>query len=92
MVPGSLSRMHGSIQGILNELAPFEPVVVYQFGSTAQDRERGDSDLDLALLSRQTCEPYDVFEAAQRIASLVGRDVDMKSGGRCSRKRVWGKP
>ena len=64
-------------QYILDEIARFEPAIVYHFGSSVEGRERKDSDLDLAFYSRFDCDPYEVFTAAQRIARVVHRDVDL---------------
>jgi predicted nucleotidyltransferase len=64
-------------RAVLLELERFAPIVVYVFGSAAQGRERADSDIDLAFLAAQACPPYDVFMASQRIATIVGRDVDL---------------
>jgi len=65
------------VQEILSLLSRFDPVVVYQFGSTTAGSEHPESDLDLAFFSQSTCDPYDVFLVAQDIAGIVGRDVDL---------------
>ena len=58
-------------------LAPFAPAVVYVFGSTVTGRQRADSDVDVAFLPARECDPYEVFQAAQQLASMLGREVDL---------------
>lgn len=63
---------------IERELRAFQPGAVYLFGSCAEDRMRDDSDLDLAFLPQSgPCDPVEVFEAAQRLASQLNREVDL---------------
>jgi len=56
-----------------------DPLAIYHFGSSAGDaaRVRADSDIDLAFLAVRPCDPYRVFEAAQEIARMAGREVDL---------------
>ena len=69
--------MQNHYEQIIRELAPFEPVVIYHFGSSAKGQTHAGSDVDLAFYSRRPADPCKVFDAAQRIAELVGRDVDL---------------
>ncbi|MFZ4768089.1 MAG: type VII toxin-antitoxin system MntA family adenylyltransferase antitoxin, partial [Roseimicrobium sp.] len=63
---------------IERELAAFQPSAIYLFGSCATEQHRVESDLDLAFLPQSgPCDPMEVFEAAQRIAELVSREVDL---------------
>ena len=64
---------------VLECLAPFRPVVTYLFGSQAEGRGRPDSDVDLAFLPPHGCSPgaLEVFTAAQRLAEILNRDVDL---------------
>lgn len=47
------------------------------FGSTAENRERKDSDIDIAYLSDTTLGNYERFLLAQDLANIVHRDVDL---------------
>lgn len=63
---------------IERELRGFQPGAIYLFGSCAGNRMRYDSDLDLAFLPQSgPCDPVEVFEAAQRMASQLNREVDL---------------
>jgi predicted nucleotidyltransferase len=62
---------------VLAELADFEPWVVYLHGSQATGRARPDSDVDLAILGPRPLDPYARFLAAGRLATRLGRDVDL---------------
>jgi len=50
---------------------------IYVFGSVAEGRARDDSDLDLAFLAERAQDTVVVFDAAQAIASRLGRYVDL---------------
>jgi predicted nucleotidyltransferase len=65
-------------------LRRFTPAVAYLFGSTVSGRTRSDSDVDIAFLPSAQCDPYEVFLAAQEIASALGRDVDLVDLSRAS--------
>jgi predicted nucleotidyltransferase len=47
------------------------------YGSHAQGRNRADSDLDIAVLFESPLEPVAVFDAAARLASVIGTSVDL---------------
>jgi len=51
--------------------------LIIVFGSAARGRLRPDSDIDLAFLSKYEFSPYDVFMAAQELAGILDRDVDL---------------
>jgi len=61
-----------------------DPVAIYHFGSSAgdPDRVRADSDIDLAFFAARPCDPYRVFQTAQEIARMAGREVDLVDLGR----------
>lgn len=50
---------------------------VYQFGSAGTPYERPSSDVDLAFLADQPQDPVRTWNAAQEIATCLGRDVDL---------------
>lgn len=65
-------------------LGEFEPAVVYLFGSAGKGRLAASSDVDIAFLPRRRCDPMAVFDAAQRLAGDLGRDVDLIDLSRAS--------
>lgn len=67
-------QLHTVIAILRQELDPF---LIYLFGSAARKQLRTDSDIDLAFLSVQTRDGYEVFVVAQQIAALLGREVDL---------------
>ena len=52
-------------------------IAVYLYGSFAHGQPRPDSDVDLAVLTRQPVPQERLFEMALDLAGLVGRDVDL---------------
>jgi predicted nucleotidyltransferase len=58
-------------------LAVFDPAVIYLFGSFASSRVRPDSDIDIAFLPTVSVDPVDCFEASNRLADQLGRQVDL---------------
>lgn len=62
---------------VLRTLASFQPIAVYLFGSMATGSARADSDVDLAFLPAESVKPLDCFNAAQELAELLGREVDL---------------
>jgi predicted nucleotidyltransferase len=61
-----------------------ELLAVYVFGSTVTGGERPASDLDLAFLAARSPSADETFSAAQELASLAGRDVDLVDLARAS--------
>jgi predicted nucleotidyltransferase len=57
--------------------AETEIAAVYLFGSAAAGRLRPDSDVDIAFLGAGAVDPIVAYDAAQRLASRLGRDVDL---------------
>jgi predicted nucleotidyltransferase len=59
------------------ELACFKPAAIYLFGSASRRTLRTDSDLDIAFLPQQACDVVAVFDASQRLANALGREIDL---------------
>jgi predicted nucleotidyltransferase len=51
--------------------------VIYFFGSSVKNTMREDSDIDIAFLSEKSVDPFDLFLLSQKLADLVGREVDL---------------
>jgi predicted nucleotidyltransferase len=64
-----------AIQSFLEER--FDLDALWEFGSRAEDRARADSDLDLAALFARSPSAAELLDARERLASLVGIDVDL---------------
>jgi predicted nucleotidyltransferase len=52
-------------------------VAVYRFGSTVAQRTHAQSDIDIAFLAATRIDPVDRFALQEKLASRVGRDVDL---------------
>jgi len=52
-------------------------IALYRFGSQAKGTARPDSDVDLAILSREPIPNLRRFELAQELATQLHRDVDL---------------
>lgn len=52
-------------------------IAVYRFGTWGTVAERTDSDLDLAVLTRQRLPAAQSWEIAQQLVMLAGRNVDL---------------
>lgn len=61
-------------QLLIKHLSPY---LLILFGSRAENRDRADSDYDIAFLSDQKFSPYDLYMIAQRLASILNQDVDL---------------
>ena len=59
---------------LIDKLAPD---LILVFGSASTGNFREDSDLDIAFLADTEIDPYQVYQIAQELASLFGRDVDL---------------
>ncbi|MGM0410798.1 MAG: type VII toxin-antitoxin system MntA family adenylyltransferase antitoxin [Bacillota bacterium] len=53
------------------------PDLIYVFGSYAKNKERKNSDIDLAFLSEKEIDEYQLFLLAQKLADKVGKEVDL---------------
>jgi predicted nucleotidyltransferase len=51
--------------------------VIYLFGSSVKNTMREDSDIDIAFLSEKSVDTFDLFLLSQKLADLVGREVDL---------------
>ncbi|MFM8804537.1 MAG: type VII toxin-antitoxin system MntA family adenylyltransferase antitoxin, partial [Planctomycetia bacterium] len=69
---------------VIARLAEFEPAVVYLFGSAVRNELGPSSDIDIAFLPDRPCDPVAVYDAAQRLAGDLGRDVDLVDLSRAS--------
>ncbi|MGL5088686.1 MAG: type VII toxin-antitoxin system MntA family adenylyltransferase antitoxin [Cetobacterium sp.] len=65
------------IDTIINLLENFECETIYIFGSYASRETHMKSDIDIAFLSKNKIEKYDVFMKAQEISSLVNKEIDL---------------
>lgn len=66
------------IKKIKDILVPgLTPYFIYIFGSTAADREKGESDVDLAFLAHESVSEYNLFMIGQKVASSLDREVDL---------------
>jgi len=52
-------------------------VAIYLFGSRARNDANRASDFDLAVLGKQRLSPLERWELQERLAALVGSDVDL---------------
>lgn len=62
---------------LVHGLAVFDPAVIYLFGSAARGVTHRESDLDVAFLPPEPCDPWAVFQAAQALALRLRREVDL---------------
>lgn len=51
--------------------------LIYIFGSHAKNKERNNSDLDIAFLSDLDRDQYEIFMLAQKIADELKKEVDL---------------
>ncbi|SIR37796.1 type VII toxin-antitoxin system MntA family adenylyltransferase antitoxin [Domibacillus enclensis] len=54
-----------------------DPAFIILFGSFAKERNRPESDLDLAYFSEKALSSYERFELAGELAIITGREVDL---------------
>lgn len=54
-----------------------DPYAIVIFGSAVRGSLREDSDIDIAFLSEQETDEYQIFLAAGQLAEKLGRDVDL---------------
>lgn len=58
-------------------LLEYKPIIIYLFGSASRNELREDSDIDIAFLSKEDINEYDVFMKAQELADIFKREVDL---------------
>jgi predicted nucleotidyltransferase len=63
------------IKGFL--IDEISPILLIIFGSALNGNFRPDSDIDIAFLSEKEYPDYKVFILSQRLAALLGRDIDL---------------
>lgn len=63
------------IKGFL--IDEISPILLIIFGSALNGYFRPDSDIDIAFLSEKEYPDYKVFILSQRLAALLGRDIDL---------------
>ncbi|MGC8989536.1 MAG: type VII toxin-antitoxin system MntA family adenylyltransferase antitoxin [Verrucomicrobiia bacterium] len=87
-----LLRLNNDQLGVLLRLlGRFDPAAVYVFGSRAQGTSGPQSDLDVAFLSSQPCDVWEVYLASQELSSLLGLEVellDLRRASTVMRKEV----
>lgn len=73
--------MHLSDQDVQNIISHLKnkisPDLVILFGSSAKGIMREDSDIDIAFLSRNEYDDYQLFIISQELASILGKEVDL---------------
>lgn len=73
-----------SVAAIRDTLQQFQPSAIYLFGSAASGQVHPGSDIDIAILPKTSVDPYAVFLAAQKLADLLGCEVDLVDLSRSS--------
>ncbi|QTL97423.1 nucleotidyltransferase domain-containing protein [Iocasia frigidifontis] len=53
------------------------PELIYVFGSYSKNNERKDSDIDIAFLSENEVDEYQIFLFAQKLADKFKKEVDL---------------
>ncbi|SMB91074.1 Nucleotidyltransferase domain-containing protein [Desulfonispora thiosulfatigenes DSM 11270] len=53
------------------------PYLIIIFGSFAKESTHKNSDLDVAFISEKKFSDYELFMIAQRLADIIGREVDL---------------
>jgi predicted nucleotidyltransferase len=62
---------------IIAALAPFQPAVIYLFGSFGTAAQHPASDIDLAFLPTIPVGPFVCFETAGHLSEVLGKTVDL---------------
>ena len=55
----------------------FSPYLIYIFGSTIKNRDRGESDIDIAILTDRRVDEYKLFILSQKLADILKKEVDL---------------
>ncbi|HLQ71905.1 MAG TPA: nucleotidyltransferase domain-containing protein [Bacillota bacterium] len=70
--------LDGQIEKVKDILTTkLSPYFIILFGSSATNRYRKSSDIDLAFLASKSISAYDLFMIGQEIANSLDRDVDL---------------
>ena len=62
---------------IIRALAPFEPAVIYIFGSFGGPAQHPDSDIDIAFLPSLPVDPLDCFHISNDLANQLEHSIDL---------------
>ncbi|MFN0117653.1 MAG: type VII toxin-antitoxin system MntA family adenylyltransferase antitoxin [Elusimicrobiota bacterium] len=65
------------LQSLLKRLKTQKPTLIYGFGSFFENRNRNDSDIDIAYLSPKKISAVKNYDLAQELASDWNKDVDL---------------
>lgn len=55
----------------------FSPYLIYIFGSMVKNRDRGESDIDIAILTDKSVDEYELFILSQKLADILKKEVDL---------------
>jgi len=55
----------------------FSHHLIYIFGSTIKNRDRGESDIDIAILTDRKVDEYELFILSQKLADILKKEVDL---------------
>ena len=56
----------------------FSPYLIYIFGSTVKNRDRGESsDIDIAILTDRRVDEYELFILSQKLADILKKEIDL---------------
>lgn len=58
-------------------ITKLSPSLIFVFGSAVSDGFREESDLDIAILKQEEVDSYELYLIAQKLASLLSRDIDL---------------
>jgi predicted nucleotidyltransferase len=62
---------------VIEALKPFNPAVIYLFGSFGTDYQHPASDIDIAFFPTLATDPVDCFRIANQLADQLGHCVDL---------------
>lgn len=62
---------------VIEALKPFNPAVIYLFGSFGTRSQHPASDIDIAFLPTHSADPIDCFRIANQLADQLGHCVDL---------------
>ncbi|MCX7950948.1 MAG: nucleotidyltransferase domain-containing protein [Clostridiales bacterium] len=74
-----MNNVNDTIETIIKEflIEKVNPYFIIIFGSYAKEILRADSDIDIAFLSENSFDSYDLFMISQELASIIKKDVDL---------------
>jgi predicted nucleotidyltransferase len=64
-------------RAVIRQLESLSPMAVYLFGSYGTPAQHPGSDLDFAILARDSINPVLLFELANTLSNRLGREVDL---------------